>query len=119
MLDTGINPQHVDFAGRIVAGRNFTPDNGGDANNVNDGNGHGSNVAGIVMSRGDHIGMAPEAQVAPIKVLRNNGGGSFAWVDQALDWVLRTTPLSTSARCVCRWATAGTTRPTRRSPAIR
>ena len=89
VLDTGINPQHVNFAGRIVAGRNFTPDNGGNATNVNDGNGHGSNVAGIVMSRGDHIGMAPEAQVAPIKVLRNNGGGSFTWVDQALDWVLQ------------------------------
>lgn len=89
VLDTGLNTQHVDFAGRIDAGRNFTPDNGGDANNVTDGNGHGSNVAGIVLAKGDHIGMAPEARVAPLKVLKNDGGGSFEWVAQALDWVLQ------------------------------
>ena len=89
VLDTGLNTQHVDFAGRIAAVRNFTPDDGGDPNNVTDGNGHGTNVAGIVLAGADHIGMAPEAQVAPLKVLRNNGGGSFAWVDQALDWVIQ------------------------------
>ena len=89
VLDTGINSQHVDFAGRIVAGRNFTSDNGGNASNVTDGNGHGSNVAGIVMAKGDHIGMAPEATVSPHKVLRNDGGGSFTMVLDALDWVLQ------------------------------
>ncbi len=89
VLDTGLNTQHVDFAGRIVALRNFTPDNNSDPNNVTDGNGHGTNVAGIVLAGGEHIGMAPEAGVVPLKVLRNNGGGSFAWVDQALDWVLQ------------------------------
>lgn len=89
VLDTGINTAHVDFDGRIVAGRNFTNDAGGDPNNVNDGNGHGTNVAGIIMSRGDHTGIAPEARVAPLKVLANNGSGSFAWVNQALDWVLQ------------------------------
>jgi subtilisin family serine protease len=89
VLDTGINAQHVDFAGRIVAQRNFTPDNGGNANNANDGNGHGTNVAGIVLAKGDHIGMAPEANLVPIKVLQNSGGGSFTWVGQALDWVIQ------------------------------
>lgn len=89
VLDTGLNTQHVDFAGRVAAVRNFTPDDGSDPNNVTDGNGHGTNVAGIVLANGDHIGMAPEAQLAALKVLRNNGGGSFDWVDQALDWVLQ------------------------------
>ena len=89
VLDTGLNTQHVDFAGRIAAVRNFTPDNNGDANDVTDGNGHGTNVAGIVLANGDHIGMAPEATVAPLKVLNNNGSGSFAWVEQALDWVVQ------------------------------
>jgi subtilisin family serine protease len=88
VLDTGLNTQHVDFEGRIVARRNFTPDSGGDANDVTDGNGHGTNVAGIVLANGDHIGMAPEATVAPLKVLRDSGRGSFTWVAQALDWVL-------------------------------
>jgi subtilisin family serine protease len=89
VLDTGLNTQHVDFAGRIATVRNFTPDDGGDPNNVTDGNGHGTNVAGIVLAGADHIGMAPGANLAALKVLRNNGGGSFAWVDQALDWVLQ------------------------------
>ena len=89
VLDTGLNTQHVDFAGRIVATRNFTPDNGGDLEDVTDGNGHGTNVAGIVLAKGDHLGMAPEATVVPIKVLTNSGGGSFAWVADALDWVLQ------------------------------
>jgi subtilisin family serine protease len=87
-LDTGLNTQHVDFVGRIAVVRNFTPDNGGDPDDVTDGNGHGTNVAGIVLANGDHVGMAPEAHVAPLKVLRDHDGGRFAWVEQALDWVL-------------------------------
>jgi subtilisin family serine protease len=89
VLDTGLNTQHVDFAGRIAAARNFTPDNSGNADDASDGNGHGTNVAGIVLAGADHVGMAPAAAVAPLKVLQNNGGGSFAWVDQALDWVVQ------------------------------
>jgi subtilisin family serine protease len=89
VLDTGLNTSHVDFAGRVVACRNYTPDNGGDANDATDGNGHGTNVAGIVLAGKDHVGMAPGASVAPLKVLADNGGGSFAWVDQALDWVIQ------------------------------
>ncbi len=88
VLDTGLNTQHVDFAGRIAAVRNFTSDYGGDPDDVTDGNGHGTNVAGIILARGDHMGMAPDARVAPLKVLRNREGGSFLWVVQALDWVL-------------------------------
>jgi subtilisin family serine protease len=88
VLDTGLNTGHVDFDGRIVATRNFTPDNGGSADDVADGNGHGTNVGGIIVANGDHVGIAPEANIAPVKVLQNKGGGSFAWVDSALQWVL-------------------------------
>jgi subtilisin family serine protease len=101
VLDTGLNTQHVDFTGRIAAVRNFTADYGGDPDNVTDGNGHGTNVAGIILSKGDHTGMAPEAYVAPLKVLRNNSGGSFEWVAQALDWVLENhTAYNISAVCM-------------------
>lgn len=89
VLDTGLNTQHVDFAGRIAAVRNFTTDYGSDPTNVTDGNGHGTNVAGIILSKGDHTGIAPAANVAALKVLRNDGGGSFAWTEQALEWVLQ------------------------------
>jgi subtilisin family serine protease len=33
--------------------------------------------------------MAPEAAVAPLKVLQDDGSGSFGWVDRALGWVLQ------------------------------
>jgi subtilisin family serine protease len=88
VLDTGLNMNHVDFAGRIVAARNFTSDDGGDPDRVDDGNGHGTNVAGIILANDVHTGMAPEANVIPLKVLRYDGGGRFQWVAEALQWVL-------------------------------
>lgn len=88
VLDTGLNTQHVDFAGRVIAQRNFTPDNGGNDDDATDGQGHGTNVAGIVAAGGDHIGIAPGANLVPLKVLPNQGGGDFAWIDAALQWVI-------------------------------
>jgi subtilisin family serine protease len=88
VLDTGLNTGHVDFAGRIVAQRNYTPDNGGNVHDATDGNGHGTNVGGIIVANDDHIGIAPEANIIPIKVLGDTGGGSFQWIDNALQWVL-------------------------------
>ncbi len=74
VLDTGLNTGHVDFAGRVVAQVNFTADNGGDSGNATDGNGHGTNVGGIIVAAGDHQGIAPGANIIPIKVLSNSGG---------------------------------------------
>jgi subtilisin family serine protease len=88
VVDTGLNVDHVDFAGRVVAQRNFTADNGGDPEDATDGNGHGTNVGGIIVADGDHLGIAPEANIIPLKVLDNQGGGSFSAVGKALHWVL-------------------------------
>jgi subtilisin-like proprotein convertase family protein len=88
VLDTGLRTTHVDFSGRVVAQRNFTADNGGDVNNAADGNGHGTNVSGIIAANSIHVGIAPGANVIALKVLPNVGGGSFAAIDQALQWVI-------------------------------
>jgi subtilisin family serine protease len=90
VLDTGLNLDHVDFAGagRIPARRNFTTDDGGDPDKVTDGNGHGSNVGGIVVAHGDHTGIAPGANIVPLKVLNNDGSGDFDAIQNALDWVI-------------------------------
>ncbi|WP_053078454.1 S8 family peptidase [Methylobacterium tarhaniae] len=88
VLDTGLRTTHVDFNGRVAAQRNFTSDDGGDVDNVSDGNGHGTNVAGIVCANKDHVGIAPGAHVVPLKVLSNEGGGSFEAIKDALQWLL-------------------------------
>jgi subtilisin family serine protease len=90
VLDTGLRTTHVDFVGRVRSQHNFTSDNGGDENDASDGNGHGTNVCGIIVANGNHVGIAPGAGIVPLKVLTNNGGGSFQAVDQALRWVLDT-----------------------------
>lgn len=86
--DSGLRTTHVDFAGKVLAKRNFTTDNGGDPGNVTDLNGHGTNVAGLILANGDHIGIAPDANIVPLKVLSNSGSGSFAWLSNALQWVI-------------------------------
>ncbi|MBB5911230.1 subtilisin family serine protease [Nocardia transvalensis] len=88
VLDTGVRATHVDFAGRVVAQRNFTADNNGDRENASDGNGHGTNVSGIVCAGDIHTGMAPRAKLVALKVLANSGGGSFEQIRDALQWVL-------------------------------
>lgn len=89
VLGTGLNTDHVDFQGRIIARRNFTADNGGAKDNVQDGNGHATNVTGIIAANGDHVGMAPGANIIPLKVLPDSGGGSFEVVRQGLQWALK------------------------------
>ncbi|MBI3651884.1 MAG: S8 family serine peptidase [Acidobacteria bacterium] len=88
VLDTGLRATHIDFSGRVKAQRNFTSDNGGNPNDASDGQGHGTNVGGIIAANGRHIGVAPGAGIVPLKVLTNMGGGSFNAVAEALDWVL-------------------------------
>lgn len=88
VLDTGLRTTHVDFAGKVVAQRNFTADNGGNPNNASDGQGHGTNVGGIIVANNIHKGIATGASIVPIKVLPNAGFGNFNAVRDALAWVL-------------------------------
>jgi subtilisin family serine protease len=88
VLDTGLRTTHVDFTGRVVTQSNFTSDNGDNRDDASDGNGHGTNVAGIIAANKLHIGIAPSTQVIPLKVLSNDGGGSFGAIRDALQWVI-------------------------------
>lgn len=88
VLDTGLRTSHVDFKGRVLHQLNFTSDNNGDMEDASDGNGHGTNVGGIIVANGINRGLAPEANIIPIKVLDNRGGGSFEDIVNALNWVL-------------------------------
>jgi uncharacterized protein (TIGR03382 family) len=93
VLDTGVNPTHVDLADAVLGGGQHFLHAGADvgAGAVDD-QGHGSNVAGIIASRGvvatNGPGVAPAARIVPVKVLDSAGAGMASdWV-LALDWVV-------------------------------
>jgi len=81
ILDTGIRFTHVDFGGRAVTGYDaITP--GGTAS---DGNGHGTHVAATV--GGTSYGIAKTVRLIAVRVLDNNGSGSYSQVIAGIDWV--------------------------------
>src|SRR5262249_17547414 len=62
---------------------------GANSSNANDVNGHGSNVASIVGSQdATYTGMAPGCNIIALKVLSNSGSGTFADIEEALQWVV-------------------------------
>ncbi|ADB35752.1 peptidase S8 and S53 subtilisin kexin sedolisin [Kribbella flavida DSM 17836] len=86
VLDTGIDPAHPDFAGRITRSENFS-----EAADTVDHFGHGTHVAGIAAgsgaaSGGRHKGVAPEANLLNGKVLDDSGSGSFSGVIAGMEW---------------------------------
>lgn len=87
VLDTGLNLKHEDFTGKILAQHNFTTDNMGQVDNATDGNGHGTNVGGIIVANGIHTGIAPGGRIVPLKVLSNGGSGGWGGMIKALEWV--------------------------------
>jgi subtilisin family serine protease len=89
VIDTGIDLDHPDLNVDASRGYNaFTT--GKDAGAPDDGNGHGSHVAGTIAAINNTIGVigvAPGATVIPIKVLNSRGSGSYSGVIAGVDFV--------------------------------
>ena len=84
VIDTGVTASHSELAGRVVAGF----DGIGDGKGTDDCNGHGTHVSGTIA--GATMGVAPRAQVAPVRVLGCTGDGWVSDVIAGLDWIGRT-----------------------------
>ncbi|HEY6041701.1 MAG TPA: S8 family peptidase [Anaerolineae bacterium] len=87
IVDTGIDPNHPDFAGRIVEFKDFSGDG------TADGHGHGTHVAGIIggsgaASGGKYRGVAYECLYIIAKALRNDGAGLMSDIIAGLDFQL-------------------------------
>ncbi|MGN9906018.1 S8 family peptidase [Phytohabitans sp. LJ34] len=87
VLDTGVDPNHPDLAGRIAEKVDFTVE-GGDAV---DRHGHGTHVASIAAgsgagARGERSGIAPGATLLVGKVLGDDGGGFDSQVIAGMEW---------------------------------
>lgn len=88
VVDTGAYFAHPDLQGRLVAGRDFVEND----DTPQDGEGHGTHVAGIVAANaGNGIGVegvAPGAKVLVVRVLGNDGSGSTDDVIAGIDWAV-------------------------------
>ena len=97
ILDTGIdakydiygNIPHLDLldasgVSKVVGGAQFA------SGNMNDGNGHGTHVAGTVAALTNNLigvaGTAPGASLLNVKVLDDNGSGSWSGIANGIKW---------------------------------
>merc|ERR1740121_2936589 len=89
VLDTGVRVSHNDFSGRAAPALDMTVGDpvecGDDLNCAADRQGHGTHCAGT--AAGDTFGVAPGAAVKSVKVLSDQGIGSWSWSYYALDWL--------------------------------
>lgn len=114
VIDSGVSLQHEDLAPNLwrnfdeIAGNNLDDDGNGfiddvhginavDMSNLNgnpnDDHSHGTHVAGTIAAvannAGRHVGVAPGAQIMPLKFLRANGGGTTAGALVCIDYAIK------------------------------
>ncbi|MEQ9498029.1 MAG: S8 family serine peptidase [Deltaproteobacteria bacterium] len=87
VLDTGLEAEHVDFAGRVGTSRNFVSAGvfEADPDAWDDCHGHGTHVAGS--AAGSRYGVAKGATVHAVRVLDCTGLGYASAIIAGLDWV--------------------------------
>ncbi len=90
VLDTGINASHPEL--NVVARTNCTLSTSTTCvdNSGSDGHSHGTHVAGTIAALDNNtgvVGIAPGARLWAVKVLNDNGGGSWSRIIAGVDWV--------------------------------
>lgn len=87
VIDSGIDLDHPDLNVDKSRSKSFVEGN----SSANDGNGHGTHVAGIIAAKNNGrgvIGVAYGATVVPVKVLRDsNAQGKVSWMVAGIDYV--------------------------------
>jgi serine protease AprX len=91
VVDTGVDENHPDLKGKVIAFEDFTEEG------KFDGNGHGTHVAGTIAGTGKaseskYVGVAPEAKIIAAKVLASNGSGTFSGVIAGIEWAAKQKP---------------------------
>ncbi|WP_031152883.1 S8 family peptidase [Streptomyces xanthophaeus] len=81
IIDTGVRITHSDFGGRGSDGFDAVDND----NTAQDGNGHGTHVAGTVA--GSLYGVAKKAKIVGVRVLDDSGSGTVAQVVAGIEWV--------------------------------
>ncbi|HVE90878.1 MAG TPA: S8 family serine peptidase [Actinomycetota bacterium] len=93
ILDSGVDLDHPDLRVDTSLGKICVS-----SSTLDDGNGHGTHVAGTAAAKGDNgigvVGVAHGATIVPVKVLSSTGAGSYSTVMCGLDHL---TALATDA----------------------
>ncbi len=80
ILDTGVNANHPEFAGRVLPGYDFINSD----TDPDDDNGHGTHVAGTAAAGTNNgignVGICGGCSILPVKVLSNTGAGLWSQV---------------------------------------
>ncbi len=86
VIDTGVDKNHPDLAGNLMAGHDFVDDD----SEPDDLSGHGTHVAGIIGASGNNVtgvaGINWSVKIMPLRVLDHNGDGTIADVIEAIDY---------------------------------
>ena len=90
VVDTGVDLQHPDLSSKLVAGHDFVANDGDCPSGPQDENGHGTHVAGIAAAVTDNgigvAGVAPDAQLMPVRVLDADGTGTSDDIAAGIRW---------------------------------
>lgn len=88
VVDTGIDLTHPDLVDRLVTGVNLI----NPGSEPKDDNGHGTNVAGIIVASLNNdkgiTGIAPAAKIMPIKALEADGTGGEAKLGEGIRYAV-------------------------------
>jgi serine protease AprX len=87
IVDSGIDKDRLDFAGRVVAETVLVSGTG--VNSPGDGRGHGTFVAGIAAgSAPGYAGAAPNAPLVSVDVMDDSGMAYVSDVVAGIDWII-------------------------------
>lgn len=89
VIDTGIDKNHPDLYGKIIAEKNFVDD----GMTADDWNGHGTHCAGIIAGTGEassgmYKGIAPGALLMNARILDRDGMGELSDMIAGIEWAV-------------------------------
>ncbi|MEE2924996.1 MAG: S8 family serine peptidase [bacterium] len=88
VLDTGIDSDHADLAGRVIKSKDFVSDYEDDT--ANDGHGHGTHCAGSIggaATSGIAIGVAPKVNFLGGKIFSDSGSTTREAIMNGMQWM--------------------------------